>query len=144
MNEYGKITSVNGKTVTVRIDKKGECEKCGMCGMKKNEPFIDLKAVNNTEKPLSAGDGVIIEINPKSSVLSIVLAFLVPVALIGLTLLITLSLKISELVILLTCLGIMFLWYAILGVIDKKLAKLKSFTPEIVSIISEEKGEENE
>ena len=144
MNEYGKITDVNENYATVRIDKKGECEKCGMCGMKKNEPFIDLKAVNNTEKTLSVGDGVIVEVNAKSSVLSIILAFLVPVALIGITLAVMLNLKVNELITLLVCLGIMFLWYAILGVIDKKLSKLKSFTPEIVSVIKQEKGEENE
>ena len=31
MREKGVVTAVNGNFATVRVDKKSECDKCGLC-----------------------------------------------------------------------------------------------------------------
>ena len=132
MIEIGKVVSFDGKHAVVKVDKKDECSKCGMCLFPKNASSVDFRA----ENPLNAKleDTVVIESRKDGRLLGAVLAFLVPLILIALSAVITYII-----------LSVIFigLWYTILAVIDKKLKKSINFCHVIVSIVDKEK-ENNE
>ena len=50
MVEQGVVTAVKGNRATVRVDKKDECSKCGMCLFPKGASSIDL--LENAKKEL--------------------------------------------------------------------------------------------
>ena len=57
MIESGKIVKTSGDRAVVRIDKKDECSKCGMCLFPKNANHLDIDAVNS----IGAKEGDIVE-----------------------------------------------------------------------------------
>ena len=58
MIEIAKVTEANEKRVTVRVDKKDECSKCGMCLFPKGADGAYFHAENT----LGAKDGDIVQI----------------------------------------------------------------------------------
>lgn len=132
MQETGKVTKLENGFAIVRIDRKAECEKCGVCGMKKDMRFVELSAENT----LGAveGDTVEVETGNGSRLLSVILAFLVPLLLIAAIIAIGYVFIKKDLIILALCLITLILWYTILAVIDKKIAKIRGFCPIITKI----------
>ena len=47
MTESGKVVKTEGKYATVRIDKKDECGKCGMCLFAANASYTEMRARND-------------------------------------------------------------------------------------------------
>lgn len=135
MVEQGVVTAVKGNRATVKVDKKDECSKCGMCLFPKGASSIDFDAQN----PLEAkeGDKVIIQTEKEGKLLSAVLVFLVPLLLIGITMLVGYLLKIGELYIVCSAIGLVALWFLVLALIDKRLKKSINFSPKIIKIIHE-------
>ena len=135
MTEKGIVTAVKGDTAKVKIDKKDECSKCGMCLFPKNASSIIIDAKNT----LGAGvdDTVIVENSSEPKLIASILVFVIPLLLIGLAVLINYLWIKSEIWILI--LGVLFivLWYTILAVLDKKFVKLKKFSAKIIEIIKE-------
>ena len=86
MVEVGLVTALTDGYATVKIDKKEECSKCGMCLFPKNAQSIEVKASD----PIGCneGDKVVIETCEELKLLGAVLVFLVPLLLIGLSVLI--------------------------------------------------------
>ena len=87
MIEIAKVTEANEKRVTVRVDKKDECSKCGMCLFPKNADSIELRAENSFGAKV--GDTAIIETAEDTKLLGAVLVFLIPLLLIGFSAIIT-------------------------------------------------------
>ena len=142
MREKGLVTSVKGNFATVRVDKKSECDKCGLCLFPKGASAAEFSALNTPKA--KEGDTVIIETSGKASLISVLLVFLVPLILIGIAVLIGMFILNSEIWIPLISVILIVLWYTILAVTDKKFKNKTKFFAEIVEIICENiKEEEN-
>ena len=141
MREIGKVTQVDGKNAVVRVDKKDECSKCGMCLFPKGASHIDFPAENSLGAKVN--DLVEIETTKDAKLLGAILVFLVPLILIGLSALLTYLFSISEIWVLIFSVIFIILWYTILAVIDKRLKDKAGFCPRIVSILKTDiQGEE--
>lgn len=142
MREVGKVTKVDGEFALVKVDKKDECSKCGMCAFPKNANSITFNAKNTVNAKVD--DEVIIETVKDTKLLGAVLVFLIPLLLIGLSYLITDLFLSNEIWVLIFSVIFLVLWYTILAVIDKALKKKPNFCPQIVEIIFRKGENENE
>lgn len=140
MTESGKVVKTEGKYATVRIDKKDECGKCGMCLFAANASYTEMRARNDAGA--AVGDEVVVETAESGKTLSAVLVFLVPLLLIVLAAAIGLFIIGKEIWILLLSLIFILSWYTILGLFDKKLRKSDKFCARIVRITA--KGEKDD
>ncbi|MBQ9735038.1 MAG: SoxR reducing system RseC family protein [Clostridia bacterium] len=136
MRELGVITEVTDGSAKVSVDKKTECDKCGMCLFPKGASKIEFDAKNSVGGLV--GDTVEIETERDGKLLGAILVFLVPLILIGLSALIGYLIINSELSVLIMSLCLIVAWFAVLSLIDKKLKKTVSFSPVIIRIIKEE------
>lgn len=132
MKELAKVTAVKGNRATVSVDKKDECSKCGMCLFPKNASSVEFPAVNTVGAEV--GDTVLIEKMEGGNLIGALLAFLVPLLLIGVSVVLGYTVLNSEIWILALSVIFIFLWYTILAVIDKKLKNTLKFSVEIVEI----------
>lgn len=137
MTEVGKVIKTDGRYATVRIDKKEECGKCGMCLFAQNASFTDMRAQNFAGA--KQGDSVIVENGGDAKLIGSLLLFLVPLMLIGVAAAISILVIKKEIWILLLSLIFIVSWYTILGFFDKKLCKKDKFCVKVVKIL--EKGE---
>lgn len=140
MTESGKVVKTGGKYATVRIDKKDECGKCGMCLFAANASYTEMRARNDAGA--AVGDEAVVETAESGKTLSAVLVFLVPLLLIVLAAAIGLFIIGKEIWILLLSLIFILSWYTILGLFDKKLRKSDKFCARIVRITA--KGEKDD
>ena len=140
MTESGKVVKTEGKYATVRIDKKDECGKCGMCLFAANASYTEMRARNDAGA--AVGDEAVVETAESGKTLSAVLVFLVPLLLIVLAAAIGLFIIGKEIWILLLSLIFILSWYTILGLFDKKLRKIDKFCARIVRITA--KGEKDD
>ena len=140
MKELGTVTSIDGKYAIVKVDKKDECSKCGMCLFPKGASSIDFNAKNKLDAKV--GDVVMIETKDDVKLLGAILAFLVPLILIGLSAVITyVFIKIEIYMLILSVISLV-LWYTILAIIDKKMKNSFKFSPEIIAIEKINQGEQ--
>ncbi len=137
MTEQGVVTKIDKNTACVKVDKKEECSKCGMCLFPKNASSIEITAQNDLGARV--GDTVIIESKKDYKLLGAILVFLIPLLLIGLSALITYLFIGNEIWLVILSVISIILWYTILAVIDKRLKKLSGGVHIIVSILK--KGE---
>lgn len=138
MTEKGIVVAVDKKGATVEIAKKEECSKCGLCAFPKNANKIKVYAENKVGA--KKGDTVIIERNSGTSLLGVLLAFLVPLLLIGVAIGVNYLFIKNEIWILILSVIFIVLWYTILALIDKKLKMIKGLI-SVITAIEEEKGE---
>lgn len=135
MTEEGEVVKVNKTRAEVKVNKKDECSKCGMCLFPKGADSITYSVDNRINaKP---NDTVLIEIPENTKLVAGLLIFLIPLLLIGLAFLINYLFINVEIWILILSVIFILLWYTILAVIDKKLKRIKGFCPVIVKIIKE-------
>lgn len=133
MIEIGKVKTTKGNLATVVVDKKDECSKCGMCAFPKNSSSIEINCFN--EVGAQEGDTVKVEMHGRGKLMGAILVFLIPLLLIGVSVLLGLALIGNELYIPLIAVGLIIAWYLVLALIDKKLKGLKSFTSKILGIL---------
>lgn len=141
MEEKAKVIKTENNNAVIRIDKKGECDKCGMCLFPKNASHVDVIAVNGVGA--EEGDEVVFSPAERSKTLAIILVFLVPLLFIGLAVGITYLFIGIEIFVLILSVGFIALWFFILSFIDKKMLKSGKFSPEIISIIKKAEKENN-
>ena len=139
MREVGIVVNADGKDATVKVDKKDECSKCGMCLFPKNASSIEFLSDNNLGA--SVGDQVVIERKKEAKLTAAILVFLVPLLLIGLSALLTYLFIGIDIWVLILSIIFIIVWYNILSVIDKKLKNRQDYKHIIVEIL--EKGETN-
>ena len=132
MKETGVVTEIRGKTSVVSVDRKDECSRCGLClfkeGTNKTEFFV------KSEDGVNVGDTVEIERSESGKFTGVILAFFVPLLLIGLAIAINYLFINSEIWILILSIGFIAVWYAILAFSDKRLKKSAAFNARIVSV----------
>ena len=139
MREVGIVVNADGKDATVKVDKKDECSKCGMCLFPKNASSIEFLSDNDIGA--SVGDQVVIERKKEAKLTAAILIFLVPLLLIGLSALLTYLFIGIDIWVLILSIIFIIIWYNILSVIDKKLKNRQDYKHIIVEIL--EKGETN-
>lgn len=139
MIEQGKVVKTRGDAATVKIDKKDECSKCGMCLFPKNASSIDIEADNGIGA--TEGQTVIIETSDEIKLIGIFLAFIVPLLLIGVAVAVTYFIIGTEIWMLVLSVIFVVLWYTILAFIDKKFKTLKRFSAKIIKIKENETNE---
>ena len=133
MIETGGVTKINGNIATVKVDKKDECSKCGMCLFPKNASHVEFEAFN--QAGAEVGNTVVIESKKDYKLLGAVLAFLVPLLLIGVSAIITYFFIGIEIWLLILSVILIVLWYTILVVIDKRLKNKTGYTHIITKIL---------
>jgi len=133
MTEIGIVTRTDKNTATVKVDKKDECSKCGMCLFKENAGYTEFKATN--KENAKVGDTVRIETSESAKGLGIILVFGVPLILIGLSALITfLAIKVDYFMPIIAV-PLVVLWFIFLPLIDKKIEKNNKFRTSVTQII---------
>ena len=136
MTEQGIVTKTDRNVATVKVDKKDECSKCGMCLFPKNASSIEFTAQNDVGAQV--GDTVIIESKKDYKLLGAILVFLIPLLLIGFSAIITYLFIGYEIWLVILSVISIILWYTILAVIDKRLKNKVEFCPRIIKIIKDE------
>ena len=139
MREIGVVTKTEDKRITVKVNKKDECSKCGMCLFPKGADGVEFHAQNDLDA--NVGDIVEIELTSGGNLIGALLAFLVPLLLIGISAVVTYLVIKQEIYLLVLGLGSVILWYLILPLIDKKIGKGKRFTPKLINIIKKSQFE---
>ncbi len=140
MREQGIVESTEKGFAKVKVQKKEECSKCGMCLFPKGADSVTLHAVNSVNA--KTGDTVVIESKSGSKLLGAILAFLVPLILILVCVLLAIFVIENEIYGLIGSVVAVAVWYLILPQIDKKLKKSKTFSAEILLVVSRKEGEE--
>lgn len=135
MIETGSVIKLKDKIATVKVDKKDECSKCGMCLFPKNASHVEFETLNQVGA--KEGDTVMIESKKDFKLLGAVLTFLIPLLLIGVSALITYFFIGIEIWLLILSVILIILWYTVLVVIDKKLKNKIGYTHIITKIIDE-------
>ena len=136
MREVGTVERLENNFAVVKVDKKDECSKCGMCLFPQGANSIEFVADNKIGA--KTGDKVIIEKGENGKLQGALLVFLVPLLLIGLSVILGLYVIKWELSVLILSGSLIILWYIILSIIDKKLKYLSSFKSVIVEIVKEQ------
>lgn len=136
MKEVGVVEKLDKNKAVVKVDKKDECSKCGLCLFSEGAKSTTFTCDNKLGAVV--GDNVVLETEGKGKLLGAVLAFLVPLILIAISVLISLLVIKLELYALLLSLASVSIWYIILAVIDKKLKNKTGYIPVIVEIIKKE------
>lgn len=139
MIESGVVVKTEKNTAFVKVEKKDECSKCGMCLFPKNANSIELSVMNS--KGAQVGDKVIISTSEKAKLLGVLLVFLVPLILIGIAITLSLIFLKNEIIALVLSIGLVIIWNIILSKIDNKIKGQKTFRSEITEIIKESKDE---
>ena len=135
MTEKGVVIKTDGQFATVRINKKPECEGCGMCLFPQGVSHVDITCKN--QMGAKEGQTVTLTGKNKGKLTSVSLVFGVPLLMIILGIVLGFTIKINEIIILAFSVLFIVLWYTILALIDKKLKNHKSFLHEIVEIEGE-------
>lgn len=142
MRETGVITEIKGKTAVVSVDKKAECAGCGLCLFKEGTNKTDFYAKNTVDA--KTGDTVVIERSDSGKFLGAVLAFFVPLILIGLAVLINYLFIKDEIFILVLSVAFIAAWYTVLALLDKKIKNVGAFNSRIISVISPDDSDTKE
>ena len=140
MKETGTVTKVKGTRAVVSVEKKDECSRCGLCLFKEGAARTEFYARNDA--CAKVGDRVIVERSENGKFLGAVLAFLVPLMLIGLAVLIDFLFIKNEIWILILSAAFIAVWYVVLALIDKTLGKSRVFDSRVTEIMTPD-GTEN-
>ncbi len=141
MKEFAKVKEVNENTAIVYMEKRDECSKCGMCIFPKDAKGVDITAKN--EVGAKQGDTVIIDVKDSGKLLGLFLAFVVPLLLIGASVIMNTLFIHNELLTVFIAVASIIVWYVILSFIDKKLKINDKYGTEILSVIKP-KNKENQ
>ena len=134
MREMGVLTEMKGNVAVVSVDKKEECVGCGLCLFKENATKAEFYAKNIIGAKI--GDKVMVERAESGRFLGAVLAFFVPLLLIGLAVLINYLFIKSEIWILVLSVLFIAAWYAVLAFLDKKLKMVGAFNSRIIAVVA--------
>ena len=133
MQEIGIVSKVEKDIAVVKVDKKDQCSKCGMCLFPQGVNSVEFNASNKANAKV--GDTVVIERNADGSFLSTILVFLVPLILIGLSVVLGLYIIKWQLSVLILSITLIILWYIILSKIDKILKRKWGYKTVLVKIL---------
>ncbi len=145
MIEIGTVKKIDGDEYIVTVNRRPECSKCGLCGMKDNVTKIDFRAIKTSkEQMVDVGDTVRIENGTDIRLMSYFLVFFVPLLLVALGILLGYAIKIEWLGVIIS-IGLVAIYYAVLSIFDKKIKNGKKSVYKITEVLTPTfKGEEDE
>ncbi len=133
MKETGIVTKISNDTATVKVKRRAECSKCGMCGMKDSASDMDFVASVKNAK-VSLGDTVTIESKKDLKVVSYLLVFIMPLLLVGVGLFVGYKFF-NETIALIMALGSVVVWFCVIYFVDKIFRFGKNFGYEVTEVI---------
>lgn len=132
MQEIGEVIKVRKNLATVRVNRKSACGSCGMCAMKPKDLYVDLLLENSLDAKVL--DKVVIDISSGSVAKMSVLAYLLPLLLGLIPLIILFALEVEEWIsIVAFFVGIAF-GFLILSIVDKTIYRKSKNFPKMISI----------
>ena len=134
MTEKGTVTEVTKTFAVVSVDKKAECAGCGLCLFKNGANKTEFFASNRVGAKI--GDTVIVERSESGKLFGAMLAFLIPLILIGLAVGINYLFINNEIWIPILSVIFIAVWFFLLALFDKKLKFIGAFRSEITEILS--------
>ena len=76
MTETGEVIKDAKKFITVRFNRKTECEKCKMCAFSESMTYFDMEMENTVNAKV--GDTVIVSMKSGSVLLSSIIVYFIP------------------------------------------------------------------
>ena len=141
VREIGEVVAA-GKTATVKIDRKKECDGCKMCSRRRGDNYVKMRADNVLGAKV--GDKVEVRVEKTFTLQASALVYLVPLAFAAIGLLVGFF-TLNEKYAFGLCLMMLVVGYIIVVAADRLLRKKKGFTPVITAIITPKKeSDENE
>ena len=135
IKEQGVVQKVQNNKATIRIVKKDECSKCGMCGMRKDQNHYDFTV--KTDLNLQINEVVNVTFIKDNKLTAIFFGLILPFIALIVGVVIGYLLQ-SELLMVLLGLGLTAVTYLFLPLVDKKLSKKTGYQPKVEKI---KKGE---
>lgn len=135
MIEIGQVIAVEKDLATVKFEQKSACGKCNICH-NNNDGSNNIELTNNSGAKV--GDFVEVAISSKRITQSALIIFGIPLVTMLLGISIAYFMDWKELYLALTGIGALILGFVAVIIIDKLIAKKKSFNPQIIKIIKTE------
>ena len=136
MQEVGKVIKIKKNIATVRVNRNSACGSCGMCAIKPKDLYVDIQIENTLGAKVS--DEVLIDVTSGGVAKMSLMAYLIPLALGVIPLIIICSLQLREWIAILSFFLGMALGFCLLSLIDKKVYSKKKYLPKMISIITQE------
>ena len=115
MTETAEIVKVFGDKAEIKIEKKKECEGCNMCLFPKGEKYSHAVAdCPDDGRTLNVGDRVQVEITERGKLLSVILIFLIPLLLVGASVIVGLIVLSSDIAALVIAMATVIIWFCLL------------------------------
>lgn len=76
MTETGTVTKINGGNVTVRFDRKTDCENCKMCMFSEEAKFVETEVENSVNAEI--GDTVTVNMPGRTVLLYSLIVYMLP------------------------------------------------------------------
>ena len=139
MQEFREITEIHGNKADILFKRTSACGRCGACGMLANMDEITIQAENTLNAKV--GDQVLVEFSDASAMKASALAYLIPLAMLFIGVLIgyymnTLVLHVEEGDVVAALSGVVFtaIGFLILKFIDPKFKKNNKYMYKMVEI----------
>lgn len=137
MIETGRVHKIDNKNrATIRFPRKTACENCRMCFKPRDEMYVELTVKNTLNA--KEGDKVSVSMGRQIVLVSSLIVYLLPVALVALALVFTRGL--DELVSFGISIGVLVASYIVMAILDKKIKNHKNFAPQMTQIIKEDEN----
>ncbi len=121
MRERALVTEVKDNYLKARIERHSACDSCGMCGLSKENKYVEIELINTVSA--KTGDVITVEIKNQSTTKVTTIIYFLPMLLGFIFLLVAYLLSLPEWVQSLSFLGGIALTFTVLAIIDKKLKK---------------------
>lgn len=131
MKEIGEVIA-GGRTATVRISRKAECEGCKMCSFRRGENYVKVRAENAAGAV--AGDTVEVVAEKSFTLQASLIVYILPLLIAAAGLVGGYFLG-GEILAFGLCLGCLLLGYIIVATIDRALSKRRGYAPRIAKIL---------
>jgi len=136
MTETGEVIKVAKKFITVRFNRKTECENCKMCAFSESMTYFDMEMENTVNAKV--GDTVIVSVKSGSVLLSSIIVYFIPLVFTAIGLFLGYYIAGENLA---AILGVVFLAIGFLTIsfTDKILKKKNKInTPKVTGILEKE------
>ena len=139
MIERGIIVGFKEGQTVVRLKKNINCAGCRLCGFKKGQDYVDVKADN--ELGGEVGDTVEVESAKDNTLKAAFLAYILPLLLGAIGVVIG-YFTVGEWLAVLLCIVMVAVGFLLNSVIDRKLSKNKNFRISVIKLIKGENKDE--
>lgn len=136
MLETGKVIKIVDGIAEVQFKRKSSCDKCKVCSLE-DGGTVSIKLKNDIGAKV--GDTVEVGISDRRLTQSNLIVFGIPLLVLLIGMIFAIAFELNELYSILTGAGSLVFGFVIVFVIDKIIAKNKSFSPKILKILESEK-----